>query len=301
MLFRTVACLAALSVAACATTTETANTGAGVSYAATSLTNLSRIEIAQNYRFTESTLPDYDGGVLPASSSDKTDAHEDVAKLPERFGSRIDNLGAGNDGTVIFHRTQSATPEGWTDTGEAFSHLQSGLSCQKQINIDGENRQFILIRIDQYDDAGRDVSCSLASNNGDAEITVYASYWPDVTRDDHALSAAAAIYQRFNVSEQLPVPIVTLDAREGNEEISELIEGMEEPIAGGFAIGELNGVPYKTSLWVAKTFDWHVKVRATYPIEDITSEVVAAVYFSAAHLGVRAKNLAEPTAPGAEV
>ncbi|WP_425408769.1 hypothetical protein [Hyphococcus sp.] len=301
MLFRFAVSLFAIGLSACATSSETAHPDLRPSFAAPSLANFSRVEIAQNYKFKKSAAPVFEGGVLRAASSDLTAAHDDMAKLPENYGSRIQNLGGAGEGEVIYHRTQSAIPDGWADNGEALVHLQSGLSCQRQINIDGENRHFVLDRITQFDDAGRDVACGLVSNTGGAVIAVFASYWPDVSRDDHALSAAASIIERYNVSEELPAPIVTLAAGDEDTSNPALFSGLEEPIAGGFSIGQTNGVDYKTAFWIAKTFDWHVKVYASYPKDDITAEIVAAVYFAVSHLGVRAKNLSEPTAPGVDV
>ncbi len=135
----------------------------------------------------------------------------------------------------------------------------------------------------------------------DVSIVVFASFWPDVTLEEHSSAAAASIFQRYTVNEQLPVPVVMLGPAEGDDTNPELYSNIEQTLAGGFAVGDIDGVSYKTSFWLAKTHNWHIKLHATYPQEDITSEIIAAVYFSASHLAVRAKNLAEPTAPGVDV
>lgn len=302
MLFRFSVSLAAVAfAAACSSTPQTAGAGAPFSYKAPSLSNISRIDIAQRYRFEERTLPEFDGGVISASAAPVTDAHDKAAALPDRYSSRIQNLGAEENAKVIYHRAASDIPDGWRDDGDAVVHEQSGLSCPLQINVESEGRQFLLERITQFDTAGRDVGCGLVSTSRDVSIVVFASFWPDVTLEEHSSAAATSIFQRYTVSEQLPVPVVTLGPSEGEEAHPELYSGMEETLAGGFAVGDVDGVSYKTSFWLAKTHNWHVKLHATYPQDDVTSEIIAAVYFSASHLAIRAKNLSEPTAPGVDV
>ncbi len=300
MLFRfAVSTVAVALLGACATTAPTSSLVSGSVYQAPSLSNISRIDLIENYTFEERALPEFDGGVLRTSAT--TLAHNEAAKLPDRTGARINNLGTNDDAKVIYHRTASDTPDGWRDSGEGFEHLQSGLSCPLQINIASENRQFLLQKITQFDNAGRDIGCSLVSTSGDVAITVFASYWPDVTLEEHVNTVAAAIFQNSTVTEQLPIPMVLLGAAEGDNSDPELFSGLEQAEGGGFGVGDINGTPYKNSFWLVKTYDWHVKVFAQYPKDDVTSEIVSAVFFSASHLAVRAKNMAAPTAPGVDV
>ena len=107
--------------------------------------------------------------------------------------------------------------------------------------------------------------------------------------------------QYYPVEDQVVLPVVDLQADDVDPDLAELVNGLEEPLAQGYEIGAVNGIPYRTSLWIVKTHGWHVKLRATYASADQSSELLSAIYFMGSHLAVRAKNIAEPIAPGAEV
>jgi hypothetical protein len=191
--------------------------------------------------------------------------------------------------------------DGWVIDGDRLRHIESGLLCPSGLALGEEGRNYALQRVVEFDDAGRDVACHFqASDNGDA-ITAYASYWPDVELEEHAVGVVQGIYQNYTVSGTVQLPVVELKAEEQDSDFGRLINGMEEPIAGGFEISQMNGVNYRTSVWLVKTHGWHVKLRATYASADDASEFLSAVHFMASHLAVRAKNMAEPIAPGAEV
>ncbi len=302
MLSRPALALAAAAlVAACASTPQTAGFYGAPSFDAPAWSNLSRIELTQNYQFEQSTLPGISGGILAASSSARADQHDAANTLPGRRASRIQNVDPEENADILRYRASTEVPDGWRADGESLVHLESGLSCPSEISIPSEGQLFVLDQILRFDAAGRDVACSMRSATQNAVVTVYASYWPDVTAEEHAAAAAAAIYQSYTVEESLPVSVARLGPADDSDADAELYTGLEEPIAGGFSVGNVNGAPYKTSFWVVKTHDWHVKVRATYPKDDVLSELVASLYFSMSHLAVRAKNLSAPTAPGVEV
>ena len=160
-----------------------------------------------------------------------------------------------------------------------------------------EERRFLLTDLLVLDAASLDIGCNYATGEG-AAITLYASFWPEMTLEDSIGSAVEAIVQRFPVRGQLPVQIATLVAEDAGDPV---LSALEEAKATAFDIGDVAGVEYKTALWLVKTKGWHVKARATYPKSDATSEFVAAIMHVVSHVKVRAKNLNEPLSAGGEV
>ncbi len=190
-------------------------------------------------------------------------------------------------------------PAGWRRADNRLVHRQSGLECPLEFDFseDGKGAGVLSLKdITAYDEAGRDVSCNYA-NGGASLITVYAAFYPEISVEDHAAAAVAAMRQTFMLKTVLPVVSVEIEDKDAGATTADL----EPPIAGAFDIGEINGEPYKTALWIAKTQGWHVKARATYAQADITSELVAAVIFAANYLNVDMKNKADPTTTGPDV
>jgi hypothetical protein len=189
-------------------------------------------------------------------------------------------------------------PAGWRQAENRLIHLESGLECPLEFDFSAGNEKrgaLSLIDVTAYDDANRDVSCNYA-NAGATIITVYASFYPDISVEDHAAATVAAMRQTFDLKGVLPVVSVEIE----DKDTGTSTEDLEAPIAGAFDIGDINGTPYKTALWIAKTRGWHVKTRATYAQADATSELVAAVIFAANYLNIDMKNRTDPTAKGPE-
>ena len=200
--------------------------------------------------------------------------------------------------SVAVSESDTAPPAGWSKDGEKLVHNESGLACPADFDLGDEKkkRPMKLIGISQYDQRGRDVSCNY-SVEGAVSITLYASFYPDMTVEDHAAGAIAAIRQNFTIKGVLPVTIAEITRKnENGEEVT-----LPTPVAGGFDVGEINGVPYKTSIWIAKIHGWHVKTRATYAQNDVIAEVIAALLFAANYSRIDMKNQADPTAAGADV
>lgn len=190
-------------------------------------------------------------------------------------------------------------PAGWRQIENRVVHKESGLECPLEFDFKAGTESagaLSLIDITSYDSSNRDVSCNY-SNGGAAVVTVYASFYPDISVEDHAAAAVAAMRQTFTLKGVLPVVSVEIEDKDAGTTTAAL----DAPIAGGFDIGDINGAPYKTALWIAKTHGWHVKARATYAQADVTSELVAAVIFAANYLNVDIKNKHNPTAKGPEV
>lgn len=253
-------------------------------------TSLSRLEIARNYQF-ESAQP-----VSVAAGADPS-----FALAHEGRG-----LQTGSDKARNFERSPRNSmallaadelPEGWFFDGDnAARHAKSGLACPVSIELPDENRRFLLRDLEAFDDKSLDVGCNYSTDTG-AFLTLYASYWPDMSLEESLAGAVAAINLRFKVEGELSVSVVTLQSEDANS----LFAGLEAPQAAAFDIGKVGDARYKTALWLVKTYGWHVKARATYPLDDQTSEVVSAIMFALSHVNVRAKNMADPVAASGEV
>ncbi len=269
-----------------------------------SLQNLSRIAIAQNFKLTNQSLATPvnadQAGIAPVDPILKRHERDLHQNRREEFGaahaSSLDTSPAARISASI------DLPAGWTTAdGEIMFHPASGMRCPASINLEELSRNYVLRKVINFDTKERDVGCNYQSGDGVA-ITLFASFWPDMTLDQSVAGSVAGMMARFEVGEELTVMTAALTADATAEPgDASIIEGMEKPIAGGFDIGDRNGVRYKTSLWLVKTEGWHVKARATYPLEDQTSEIIAAILFTSTHFDVRKKNLAEPIISGAEV
>lgn len=188
-------------------------------------------------------------------------------------------------------------PEGWRRDGAKLVHQESGLECPASFTLADEKsrRELTLLGVTTYDQRSRDVSCNYQIE-GEASINIYASYYPDLSLQDHAAGAVAAIRQNFSIKGTLPIISIEMESKD------EGANGERKPaLSGAFDVGEFNGVPYKTAIWLAETHGWHVKTRATYAQSDFASEMTAAVLFSVNYLNVDIKNRAQPTTNGAEV
>jgi len=258
---------------------------------------------AYDYAFNENENAD----LLNAQGSHPSDAllaqESDAAAL--YTGRNFFALGKPRDQRADFTRIAAGaveTPEGWRrgfrGDDERLVHSESGLECPLayDLSVDDKNRVLALTGVTKYDQRGRDVSCNYAVA-GEAAITVYASFYPDLSLEDHAGGAVAAIRQNFRIMGILPV--ITVEIKQEGE--ADPNEDLPPTLSGAFDVGEVNGVPYKTAIWLGKTHGWHVKTRATFPQSDLISEITAAVLFRTNFLNVDKKNRANPTADGAEV
>ncbi len=276
-------CLSALAGCASAPKTDGATVHAAAPAAPVSFT---RVDMMRDYVFSESAMVAVSAGAdasFAAAHESDTGLNADHARESALNG--------------VFAQANIMLPAGWTQlTPDKIRHDASGLECPAEITLADENRIFSLRQIKTFDQKNLDVACDYASARG-SYITFYASFWPLMSVEESYSGAVAAIQQRFQVSASTPVPVATMTS----EDDDPLFDGLEPQLAGGFEIGSLEGVPYKTALWLTKTHGWHVKARATYPSEDATSEIMTAIMFSFAHLNVRAKNMKDPVTEGGEV
>lgn len=285
------AALALISAAGCMATTAPPDPVVHTSVIETP-TVLSRMAIAQDYDFHPApALAAHDGAdpsfALPHETPSL--AFENMF-FPARIGDVVDTPSQ-------FLRADASLPEGWTWSAQQTAlHVKSGLDCPLSLELPEESRRFTLTELMVVDSHGLDVGCNYSTGQG-AALTLYASFWPEMSLEDSIGGAVEAILQRFPVKGAMPVQMATLADETGNP----AIDGLEESKATSFDIGDVAGTPYKTSLWLVKTHGWHVKARATYPQADATSELVAAIMHAISHVKVRSKNLTDPTPTGAEV
>lgn len=213
-------------------------------------------------------------------------------------GRKFLSLGKAQDDRIVETRIADiAAPAGWTKEGDKLIHRESGLECPVSFDLANEtsSRMLELTGLTAYDRRGLDVSCNYMID-GEASVTLYASFYPDLSLEEHAAGAAAAIRQNFTILGALPVAVVEVESKNA-------APGAKLPaaVSGAFDVGEVNGVPYKTAIWLAKTHGWHVKARATYAQSDFTTEIVAAVIFGVNYVNVDMKNRDDPTTSGPEV
>lgn len=196
--------------------------------------------------------------------------------------------------THDIRRIAGAAPEGWSMTAnETLRHRLSGLDCPLAIDLADENRRFLLVQSINFDARGREAGCLYRTGDGGI-LALFASYWPEMSLAENYAGSRQAIDGQFDILGDLPLSVAALEGGEGDP----LYEGLEEPAAGAFDIGTINGRDYKTSLWLVKTHGWHVKARASYASDDMSSELVSAIMFAFSHLNVRARNMNEPMAAG---
>lgn len=193
---------------------------------------------------------------------------------------------------------EETLPARWRRQDDRLIHVESGLECPLSFDFSTDEKKSVLSLKDVtvYDQANRDVSCYY-TNGGAAAVTIYASFYPDISVEDHAAAAVASMRRNFQLKGVLPVVTVEIE----DEDAGTTTADLEAPIAGAFDIGEIGGAPYKTAIWIAKTQGWHVKTLATYAQADVTTELVAAVIFAVNYLNIDMKSKTGPSAAGADV
>lgn len=252
--------------------------------------------LAPDTAFSPRLLAASDGPLVGATAS-----HEGKAAAHftgRRFLARGRALDAVAEDARIERANGLAPPDGWDVVDEKLIHRASGLECPAAFTLPGDDHDRILAltTITTYERNRPDVSCSYAIE-GDAAVTVYASFYPSMSLEEHAASAVAAIRQSFTVKGEIPVVIVDIERK--GQAVS--TDPLPAALSGGFDIGEVNGRPYKTAIWLAKTRGWHVKARATYAQSDLTAEVVAAMLFGVNYLNVDARTKGDPSGAGPDV
>ncbi len=205
------------------------------------------------------------------------------------------NVASGSAPIIEVQNTLKLNNGGWQETEGSFHHEISGMTCPKELVMvmtdeDGEKAPItaVLSKITVYDEIGNDTSCDFENKQLSIFVTLYASNWPDVSLIDHFGASLKLIVDRFSLKSEATVAVVTLKSDETRKSS---IEGKTR--AAAFITHPLEGVTFKTALWLNKTDDWHVKARATYPVavgdaepQFSIVELVAAIMHSMALLEV---------------
>lgn len=192
----------------------------------------------------------------------------------------------------VFLRSDVTLPLGWTVADNAAVHAESGLVCLGELDFPELKRRYELVAVRTFDRKGLDAGCHYQGSDGQ-ELSFFASFWPDMTVEQHAQGAVAAINQTTPIVRELPVSVVKMT----EDPAKPYTVNMEPVLAGAFEIA-VDGKPVKTAIWLTKTYGWHVKARATYAPTDEATEALTAVVFAVTHMSVRMKNMQKPTAVG---
>lgn len=163
---------------------------------------------------------------------------------------------------------------GWIETEDGLLHTISGMTCAwAHPVVLGEDEMILLALSDitVYDDKGYDTSCDYLSEDQHYYYTVYASYWPDVSLQEHFEAAAQIMLSEFPFKEVTPVVTSGMELDNGD---------IQETLAAGFLTQPLNNNEYFTGVWLNKANDWHVKVRATFTPAELGPQLSAALLHS---------------------
>ena len=198
------------------------------------------------------------------------------------------NLLAGADvlSPLTLAQNSMANNGGWRQTEEGFVHSYSGMQCDKAHALvekeeGGDEAKITVLplqNIELYDASGQDTACHYYDQERTIIYSFYASNWPDITLEQHYGGALKNMVERYSVKEGAHLLVAELDKRDNST--------IEPDFKGAAFLLEPNeeGVTVKTSLWLNKTGNWHVKTRATYPMQDgdgptsfSASELIAAI------------------------
>ena len=225
---------------------------------------------------------------LPEATLENKIANIDPEKEPEKaFRALVEGIAV--DG--------SAGNGGFVRGENGLVHEPSGLHCAYGHAIKFTNRStkaertsaLALAAIRVFSEAGTDVSCQYVSEDGGSVITVFASYWPDVSLDDHYAEAFKLIQDEFSGG-QAAESISFAPGPDGDFGFETVAPGeIDQPhgtMVAAFTGGAETTNGFKTGLWLDKVKGWHVKVRATHAEAAHEVEVLAAMLHAFAMLEV---------------
>ena len=237
--------------------------------------------LADPDRLAETTLPTVASD--PALLTDGTQASDDP-----RLAAHVGETGAhdtyaltqppafaglgGSERTVAL--TRDLMSHGWREQGrEGFVHGPSGMQCPLGMVFGEGGPALELQSIDAYDAEGFDTSCNYVGTNFGGVFTLYASRWPDVTKEEHFSQAVALMPRAVPFGAAAEAPVITIETTQPGSMIE------DEILTYAYTSPPMEGRVLLTTLLLAKTGDWHVKMRATHtPPEPFLQTLAAFVH-----------------------
>lgn len=188
------------------------------------------------------------------------------------------NLRFANYQADKFESINNQLPPGFEAVDIGYKHISSGMICPFGLSTQDDKFSIEITNIRLFNQESTDVGCDFKTSTGGL-ISLFSSYWPEITQEQHAASADKLIRDQFGTDKALEVPIATL------EDYNPATMGTAT--ASGYDISEKNSLQkIKSSLWLVKTRDWHVKARATHFMSDELTELFASVMHNRTHVDV---------------
>lgn len=257
----------------------------------TRVDGLNRIELAELNANAEifETLPSAQTVSAPYFETvfDHEKSVSELQNPDEKSISKALNFNVDTYKPQQYTSVQDTLPPGWQQINEGYLHLNSGLVCVYGASTEGDEYTFSLTQIRLFDDQSTDVGCDYEASTG-GFITVFASYWPEITQENHFQSADQQIKTQFNTDKAVDVPIIITDGYD--------VEVMGLPSTSGYEVSPQNSLnKVVSSLRLVKTYDWHVKARVTHASNDGLTMLFGGILFNRAHTEVYNKNSSVPT------
>ncbi|MEL7015689.1 MAG: hypothetical protein AAGL18_03685 [Pseudomonadota bacterium] len=241
---------------------------------------LSRIELAKIAGSTYVARPRLvnDTGRRAPYFSTVTDHEDSFVERSNEKVAKTRNLRFANYEANRFRSINEEVPPGFEQIQIGYRHIASGMICPFGLSTEDDSFSLSITQIRLFNQQGTDVGCDFRTSTGGL-ITVFSSYWPDITQEQHAAAADQQIRTQFNTAKALDVGIVSV------EDYNPATMGTAT--ASGYDISEAGAErQLKSSYWIVKTRQWHVKVRATHFLDDPLTELFAAIFHSRTHVDV---------------
>ncbi|MEL6378541.1 MAG: hypothetical protein AAGK25_12650 [Pseudomonadota bacterium] len=244
------------------------------------LDDMSRIELAAISRSVYVASPRVQA-VNSARSpyfSTVADHEKSVRASEDKTVRKTRNLRFATYDAETYQSINDEVPPGFEQVNIGYQHVKSGMICPFGLATEDDTYAIAITNIRLFDQQSTDVGCDYKTTTG-GYITIFSSYWPDITQAQHAAAANQQIRDRFKTDKALDVVIVTLEDYNAAT--------MGTATASGYDISEAGAEkPIKSSVWVAKTRQWHVKARATHYMDDPLTELFAAMMHNRTHVDV---------------
>lgn len=164
-------------------------------------------------------------------------------------------------------RAVDSLPGGWRENGAGARHTNSGLGCPATLTLprsDGATMTLQRLRIVAFDTASTDVGCGYRNEARTYAVTVFATYWPEMTAGDHLAAAAQDMVRRLPVAAETPALGATVKDAESRRQVT--IEAFAYD-------ARMNDRMVHNAVWIAVVDGWHMKTLATLLPPDTQSDL----------------------------